>query len=143
MSLDDSDRESQGRLSGNRFEAMSDRAVDSEREVVPVARPRRRLVLLSQNADPIASDHEWDSDTESVEGVSDVEDEECPEASVLETPILAERIQARARAFASPDSVNLPSPSPVDAGCAMGVAWSIPRRNSGDIARDSGRVSFE
>ena len=107
MSLDDSDRESQGRLSGNRFEALSDRAEDSEREVVLAARPRRRLVLLSQNADPIASDHEWDSDTESVEGVSDVEDEECPEASVLETPILAERIQARARAFASLDSVNL------------------------------------
>ena len=28
------------------------------------------------------------------------------EASVLETPILAERIQARSRAFASLDSVN-------------------------------------
>ena len=36
MSLDDSDRESQDRLSGNRFEALSDRAEDSEREVVPV-----------------------------------------------------------------------------------------------------------
>ena len=101
MSLDDSDRESQGRLSGNRFEALSDRAEDSQREVVPAARPRRRLVLLSQNADPVASDREWDPDTESVEGVSDVEEDECPEASALEPPVVAERIQARARAFAS------------------------------------------
>ena len=44
---------------------------------------------MSQNADPIAFDHERDSDTESVEGVFDVEDEESPEASVLETPILS------------------------------------------------------
>ena len=48
------------------------------------------MLLLSQSADPIASDHEWDPDTESVEGVSDVEEEDCPEASVLETTILAE-----------------------------------------------------
>ena len=47
-------------------------AEDAEREVVPVARPRRRLVLLSQNVDPNPSDHEWDPDTESAEGVSDV-----------------------------------------------------------------------
>ena len=107
MSLDNSDHESQGRLSGNRFEALSDRAEDSETEVVPAARPRRRLVLLSQNADPVASDHEWDPDTESVEGVSDVEEDECPEASALETPVVAERIEVRARAFASLDSVNL------------------------------------
>ena len=36
-----------------------------------------------------------------VEAVSDVEEEDVSEASVLETPILAVRIQARARAFAS------------------------------------------
>ena len=106
MSLDDLDRESQGPLSGSRFEALSDRAEDSEREVVVAACPRRRLVLLSQNAEPVASDHEWDPDTESLEGGSDVEEEDVPEASVLKTPILAERIQVRARAFASLDSVN-------------------------------------
>ena len=72
------------------FEALSDLAEDSERVMVAVALPRPRLVL-SQNADPIASDHEWDPDTKNVEGVSDVEEEDCPETSVLETPILAER----------------------------------------------------
>ena len=63
-------------------------------------------MLLSQNADN-AFDHECDPDTKSVEGISDVEDEECPEALALESLILAERIQARAKAFASLDSVNL------------------------------------
>ena len=72
-------------MSGSRFEALSDRAEDSEREVIVAARPRRRLVLLSQNADPVASDHEWDPDTESLEGFSDVEEEDVPEAPVLET----------------------------------------------------------
>ena len=86
VNLDDADRESQGWLSGNRFEALSDLAKDSEREVVAAARPRRRLVLLSQNADPVAIDHEWDPDTESHEGVSDVEEEDVPERSMLETP---------------------------------------------------------
>ena len=37
-----------------------------------------------------------------------VEEDDVPEQSTIETPILAEsRIQARARAFASLDSVNL------------------------------------
>ena len=35
------------------------------------------------------------------------DEEDCPEASVMETPILAERIRALAKAFASLDSVNL------------------------------------
>ena len=81
MSVDDSKREIQGRLSGNRFEALSDRAGVS---VVLASRPKRRLVLLSQNADN-AFDHECDPDTKSVEGISDVEDEECPEALALES----------------------------------------------------------
>ena len=63
---------------------------------------------MSQNHDTAASDHEWDPDTESIGGVSDVEEEDVPEQSIIETPIVAEpRIQAMARAFASLDSVNL------------------------------------
>ena len=84
MSLDDSDHES--RLSGNRFEALSDRAEDSEREVALAARPRRRRLVLSMSG----------IQTERVsEVLSDVEDEKCPEASL--------RVQARAKAFASLD----------------------------------------
>ena len=41
MSVDDSDQERPARLTGNRFEALSD-----------TARPRRRLVLISQNQSP-------------------------------------------------------------------------------------------
>ena len=67
------------------------------------ARPRRKSVLLSSQC--IASDHRWDQNTESVEGVSSADEEDFPEVSVMETPILAEGIQARA--FASLDSVNL------------------------------------
>ena len=112
-------------------------------EVVAGACPRRRLVLnLSQNADQIASDHEWDPDTKSVEGVFCAEEEDCPEASMMETGILAERIQARARAFASLDLENL-----VDTFYhrprLMGDAWSISICYPGGFARDSGRVSLE
>ena len=72
-----------------------------------VVQGRRRLVLVSQNHD-VARDHEWDPDTESIGGVSDVEEDDVPEQSTIVTPIVAEpRIQGRARAFASLDSVNL------------------------------------
>ena len=46
MSLDDSDHESQGRLSGNRFEALSDLAEDSEREVVAAARQENEVGVV-------------------------------------------------------------------------------------------------
>ena len=106
VSRDDSDRENQVQLS-NRFAALSDDVDDSPRRG-RIVRGRRRLVFVSQNHDTAASDHEWDPDTESVRGVSDVEEDDVPEQSMMETPILAEpRIQARARAFASLDSVNL------------------------------------
>ena len=64
MSVDDSDQERPARLTGNRFEVLSDTAEPSE------GRPRRRLVLISQNP---GSDHEWDPDTESIAGASEVE----------------------------------------------------------------------
>ena len=49
MSVDDSDQERPAKLTGNRFEVLSDTAEPSE------GRPRRRLVLISQNP---GSDHE-------------------------------------------------------------------------------------
>ena len=67
MSVDDSYQERPARLTGNRFDALSDTAEPSE------GRPRRRLVLISQNPEPVASDHEWDPDTESIGGASEVE----------------------------------------------------------------------
>ena len=74
----------------------------------PVAHPRRRLVLVSQNPDFVSNDHKWDPDTESIGGASEVDGEEVPEQSLFETPIEAEpRIHARGRVFASLDSVNL------------------------------------
>ena len=105
MSVDDSDREGQAHMSGNRFAVLGE---DVDR-LNPVARPRRRLVLVSQNPDFVGSDHEWDPDTESIGGASEVDDgEEVPEQSLFETPIVVEpRVHARSRAFASLDSVNL------------------------------------
>ena len=78
MSVDDSDQERPVRLTGNRFEALSDTAAEPD-----VARPRRRLVLISQNLEPSASANEWESDTDSIGGASeaDVDDviqETCP-----------------------------------------------------------------
>ena len=65
-------------------------------------------MLVSQNPDFVGSDHEWDPDTESIGGASEVDGEEVPEQSLFETPIVAEpRIHARGTAFASLDSVNL------------------------------------
>ena len=53
MGVDDSDQERSVRLTGSRFEALSDPAADLD-----VARPRRRFVLISQNPEPSASNHE-------------------------------------------------------------------------------------
>ena len=104
MSRDDSDRESQLQMS-SRFAVLSDDADELERPS-QIARGRR-LVLVSQNHDAVASDHEWDLDTESIRGASDVEEDDVPAQSTIETLFVADRIQARARAFASLDSVNL------------------------------------
>ena len=89
----------------NRYAVLSEDADESERRS-QVARGRR-LVLVSQNHDAVARDHEWDPDTESIRGASDVEEDDVPALSIVETLLVAERIQARTRAFASLDAVNL------------------------------------
>ena len=86
MSVDDSDREGQAHMSGNRFAVLGE---DVDR-LDPVARPRWRLVLVSQSPDFVGSDQEWDPDTESIGGASEVDGEEVPEQSLLETPIVVE-----------------------------------------------------
>ena len=53
--------------SGNRFAPLSEPSGESRR-----GDRRRRLVLVSQHEVP-ESDHEWDSDTDSIGGASDVE----------------------------------------------------------------------
>ena len=88
MSADDSDREGQVHMSGNRFAVLGE-DVELDR-LDPVARPRRRLVLVSQNPDFVGSDYEWDPDTESIGGASEVDGEEVPEQSLFETPIAVE-----------------------------------------------------
>ena len=87
--------QSQGLLSGNRFEALSDLAGDSEGSG-GCYWFETEVGVVVLDCRPSCPDHEWDPDTESIEGVFDVE-EDVSEASVLETPVLAERIQARAR----------------------------------------------
>ena len=85
-------------LQGNRFAVLGE---DEDR-------PRRRLVLVSQQAHQ-GVDHDGESDTESLGGASDVEDVgEVLEPTVVETPVPLEvRVRAPARAFASLDAVNL------------------------------------
>ena len=67
MSLNDSDEEGlEGSLASNRFAVSSDNSTEhAELEVSVPVRPRRRLVLVSQNPDAEVSDHEWDRDTDS------------------------------------------------------------------------------
>ena len=88
-------------LRGNRFAALGE-----SQEGRDVGN-RRRLVLISQRADDVR-DREWDSDTESVGGASDVEVSEVVEPTVAESPVVLEaRVRAPVRAFASLDAVNL------------------------------------
>ena len=77
MGVDDSDQERPARLTGNRFEVLSDRAELRER------RPRKRLVLISQNR---GGDHEWDRDTKSIAGASEVDFQDCHVESALDQP---------------------------------------------------------
>ena len=145
MNVDDSDREGQAHMSGNRFAVLGE---DVDR-LNPVARPRRRFVLVSQNPDFVGSDHEWDPDTESIGGASEVDDgEEVPEQSLFETPIVVEpRVHARSRAFASLDSVNLldtvQQPTEIDANSPVGVARCVSVSNSRRSAGDCDRISCE
>ena len=53
-------------------------------------------------------EREWDSDTETVGGASDVEVDEVVEPTVAEIPVVMEaRVRAPIRAFTSLDAVNL------------------------------------
>ena len=65
--------------------------VESDR-LDPVARPRRRLVLVSQNPDFVGSDHEWDPDTESIGRASEGGEEEVPELSLNLRPRLMQTV---------------------------------------------------
>ena len=117
MTVDDSDQEHQpARLIGNRFEVLSDEASESER-------PRRRLVLI-QNP---ASDHEWDPDTESIGGASEVEVEDVEvESAAPDLPIpVQDRIHGVQRAFATLDVVDLIDVFSQRARVMHSVPWVI------------------
>ena len=103
MSFDDSDEEVA--MAGNRFAALGDHHSDQAEN-----RPsRRRLVLVSQVHDvERASDHEWDADTDSIPGASDVEVGDEVEPTAEEIPVVVEpRVRAVGGAFASLDVVNI------------------------------------
>ena len=106
MSLNDSDQEDREvLLAGNRYAARRDNNPGhSELEAPGPARPRRRLVLVSQNSDAKVSDREWDSDTNSIGGTSDVEVNDVPAPTVPETPFCWSLGMG---ALASRDLVNL------------------------------------
>ena len=86
-SRDDSDEERQALMS-NRHAVLSEDASELERRG-QVAQGRR-LVLVSQNHDAVARDHEWDPDTESIRGASDVEEDDVPAQSIIKTPLVAQ-----------------------------------------------------
>ena len=88
VSFHDDEEAVAGSLVGNRFAVLSDnRSVHAESEVPVPVRPRRRLVLVSQDQNVEVSDHEWDPDTDSIGGASDVEVVDFPAPTVLETPL--------------------------------------------------------
>ena len=96
----DSSEDEGSSLRGNRFAVLCTHGELPDR-------PRRRLVLVSQQDDH-GVDHEWDSDTDTVGGGSDVEVGEILEPTVVETPVAMEpRVRAPVRAFASLDAVDL------------------------------------
>ena len=89
-------------LRGNRF------AVLGEPEAEVGVRPRRRLVLVSQHSNDRQALDEWDSDTDTVGGVSDAEVTEVVEPTVAEVQVLMDaRVRAPVRAFTSLDAINL------------------------------------
>ena len=93
------------------FAALSDARDDGQhlgRRGQPPA--RRRLVLVSQHeaADSTrGDDHEWEPDTESIEGMSDVEVHDVVEPTVVAEPSDMDRVRAPGGAFSSLDAVSL------------------------------------
>ena len=117
MSVDDSDQERPVRLTGNRFEVLSDTAEPSQ------GLPRRRLVLVSQN---VGSDHEWDPDTESIAGASEVEVQDVHVESAPDLPIQGQdRVRGVQHAFATLDIVNLTEVFAQRARVMQSVPWVI------------------
>ena len=93
----DSSEDEGSSLRGNRFAVLGE---------LP-DRPRRRLVLVSEQVDH-GVDHEWDSDTDTVAGGSEVEVGEILEPTVVQIPVAMEpRVRAPVRVFASLDAVDL------------------------------------
>ena len=72
-------------------------------------RPRTRLVLVSQHSnDKRGHDREWDSDTDTVGGASDVEVTEIVAPAVEEAPVPMDvRVRAPVRAFTGLDAIYL------------------------------------
>ena len=66
---------------------------------------RRRLVLVSQHGVAESSDHEWDPNTVSIEGTSDVKIHDVVEPTVVPKPIDMDRVRAPGGAFSSLDAV--------------------------------------
>ena len=90
-------------LHGNRFAVLGQ---VPEAEVQD--RPRRRLVFVSQHRNDRQDLDEWDSDTDTVGGVSDAEVTEVVEPTVEEVPVpMDARVRAPVRAFTSLDAINV------------------------------------
>ena len=93
--------------SENRFAALSEAGDDGQHSGHRGRLPaRRRLVLVSQHGVP-SPNHEWDPDTESIEGMSDVEVHDVIEPTVVPEPIEMDRVRAPGGAFSSLDAVSL------------------------------------
>ena len=102
------------------------------------------LVLLSQQEVP-ESDHEWDSNTDSIGGASDVEGVDVVEPTPVDDPIILEgRLRAPVRSFASLIAVHLSELSTathaICSTCsARGVSISFESRFPGDSRRSGGQ----
>ena len=95
-------------MRGNRFAALSEAGDDGQHSGHRGRPPaRRRLVLVSQHGVADSPDHEWDPDTESIEGTSDVEIHDVVEPTVVPEPINMDRVRAPGGAFSSLDAVSL------------------------------------
>ena len=96
----------------NRFSALGEAEAELAQSIEgPDAedRPRKRLVLVSQHSDDRRGhDREWDSDTDTVGGTSDVEVTDVVAPTVEEAPVPMDvRVWAPVRAFTSLDAINL------------------------------------
>ena len=83
----------------------------------------QQLVLISQN---LGSDHEWDPDTESIAGASEVEVQDVPVESAPKLPIQGrDRVHGVQHAFATLDVLNLAEVFAQRARVMQSVPWVI------------------